>query len=561
MSPEARDRTSGWGARALAAAVGLGALASGSLGSAWIWGLALVGLAWLALRPGPRAAWGDPGFVFGLGLALALGLLGLLAWWECSALIGGRRWWWLEDDAMVSMRYGARLAQGLGLTWTAGPRVEGYSNLLWTLGMALVHALGAGPATASAWVLGAAGLCLAWFGTATRALARALGAGPLEAALAGAAAVLSYDALAGALSGMETLAVAAVATQALAWTAAARDRGGAVRALALAACLPLLRADGLLPALLVLGLAWRALPGPRDRWGGAALVLGPALLHLAWRHAYYGAWVPNTYVLKAGWWPGKGAAAVRMVAADCGRYPLVGLACLAALFRPVLRPYVLAAAALLAYTVWGGADYFPFLRFFAPGWGLAFALAFAALGAWPRLEGVRVPLAWALFLAGFNALLALPNLAQAGWPEARERLEVALDLRGRVAPSEKLASAWAGTFFYFSGAQGVDLLGKCDPVVAASPPSLGLEGVGHNKLDLEWSLGVLRPRWVLVEIPAYSATDGAYVISQYDQRIAAHPLFLGHCRAGMRQVSDHWALCDCAWGPPGPPGHDGKGTP
>jgi len=39
----------------------------------------------------------------------------------------------LSDDALISMRYSARLADGHGLTWTHGSAVEGYSNLLWVL--------------------------------------------------------------------------------------------------------------------------------------------------------------------------------------------------------------------------------------------------------------------------------------------------------------------------------------------------------------------------------------------------------------------------------------------
>ena len=56
-----------------------------------------------------------------------------------SDTLDGVRYWWLADDAMISMRYARNLAEGLGLVWNAGERVEGYTNLLWTLFMALVH--------------------------------------------------------------------------------------------------------------------------------------------------------------------------------------------------------------------------------------------------------------------------------------------------------------------------------------------------------------------------------------------------------------------------------------
>jgi arabinofuranosyltransferase len=44
----------------------------------------------------------------------------------------------LEDDALISATYSARLLEGHGLTWVDGNRVEGYSNLLWVLTLALI---------------------------------------------------------------------------------------------------------------------------------------------------------------------------------------------------------------------------------------------------------------------------------------------------------------------------------------------------------------------------------------------------------------------------------------
>lgn len=47
------------------------------------------------------------------------------------------------DDIGISYRYALHLAEGKGLVWNLhGPRVEGYSNLLWVLILALVRVLG-----------------------------------------------------------------------------------------------------------------------------------------------------------------------------------------------------------------------------------------------------------------------------------------------------------------------------------------------------------------------------------------------------------------------------------
>src|SRR5262245_15166709 len=55
----------------------------------------------------------------------------------------------LFDDAMISMRFARNLAEGHGLVWNAGERVEGYTNPLWTLWMTAIHAAGASDERAS----------------------------------------------------------------------------------------------------------------------------------------------------------------------------------------------------------------------------------------------------------------------------------------------------------------------------------------------------------------------------------------------------------------------------
>jgi len=62
--------------------------------------------------------------------------------WRASAVIAGERYFSLGDDAMISMRYARNFVQGHGLVWNAGERpVEGYTNLLWVVVMAAIHAL------------------------------------------------------------------------------------------------------------------------------------------------------------------------------------------------------------------------------------------------------------------------------------------------------------------------------------------------------------------------------------------------------------------------------------
>ncbi|MDP1621039.1 MAG: hypothetical protein Q8M08_01740 [Bacteroidales bacterium] len=54
-------------------------------------------------------------------------------------LIGDVSWFSLFDDAMIAMRYARNMAEGHGLVWNHGEYIEGYTNFLWTLWMAVIH--------------------------------------------------------------------------------------------------------------------------------------------------------------------------------------------------------------------------------------------------------------------------------------------------------------------------------------------------------------------------------------------------------------------------------------
>ncbi len=73
-------------------------------------------------------------------------LLGVIAFLGFSAILIWHANYYmpfLSDDALISLRYLRRFLNGEGLTWTAGRPVEGYSNLLWILLLAIPGAFGA----------------------------------------------------------------------------------------------------------------------------------------------------------------------------------------------------------------------------------------------------------------------------------------------------------------------------------------------------------------------------------------------------------------------------------
>jgi hypothetical protein len=554
-----RPRTwaEGAGAALLPAALAL-LLASGMAQSAWSKGTwtalgpvlgaaaGVSALAWPTWRRSQARWWVRPGFVTGWTMAAFAGTALCVVLSQHLGRVNGRWHAWLEDDAMVSMQYARHLAGGQGLVWTPGERVEGFSNPLWTLGMAAILATGLPRALACAPVLLldiALGLAAV---PAVARLARALGAPPLAAAFAAAGFGLSFELVWAAASGMETVAMACLGAWALADLAEARAAQAEppLRAFVFAAALGLLRFDGLLPAALILSLSW-GLPSRRGRVFDVLLVLVPLALWQAFRLAYYGAWVPNTLALKSGAWPGRWSAGWDYVRRLDWESRLALWAALSALALRPLRLWAFCLLAALAYAASTGGDFYPGTRYVAWAWPLMWALAAASLGACLSVRAAALGMALAA-LFSYQAFWAFPGLMQGGWVEARQRVEIAEAMDKRVAPGESVAAAWAGSFFYFSTVAGVDLLGKCDPVVARSVPDAGLGPSAHNKLDLAESLGRRRPAWVLL-VPPGSPGPQAWLHSNYDLRIWNDPLFNAHCKGEVLAVGGPWALCRCRW--------------
>ncbi|MFW2387775.1 MAG: hypothetical protein ACN4G0_05535, partial [Polyangiales bacterium] len=203
------------------------------------------------------------------------------------------------DDAFISLRYAQRFVEGQGLTWTDGPPVEGYSNLLWVLGCALLAALGVDLLDAPL-VLG--------IGSALATIAALIYAFPPRTwtrslpAFAGA----MFIALAGpiglwAVSGLEGCMVAAL----LAWSIvlirplldSGPDLRKALRPGVPLALLCLTRPDG--PLLVVVICGFLLVRSRSGRAAAQAIAVGilPGLATLGqvgFRLVYYGDWLPNT---------------------------------------------------------------------------------------------------------------------------------------------------------------------------------------------------------------------------------------------------------------------------
>jgi hypothetical protein len=287
-------------------------------------------------------------------------LLLLWAGWRAA----GRAW--LCDDAFITFRYAENLAEGRGLVYNAGERVEGYTNLLWTLYVAGMIRAGFRPETAAlaggiACWLALAGVLAAWSWRRAR---------PGFFPLAAAAVLLMDDWQTWATGGLETSLFALLATAGMLSTGAL---AGTLLALAVAT-----RPDGVVfAAVAVASCAWR------DRRHLTALI-GPLALAavglIAFKLGYYGELFPTAFHSKSALRPywGQGLLYVALFLWKNWAIAL-GLVALAVSGRWRGHAALLAAGALFAaYVVHSGGD-FMFARRLLPALPVFFIIMETAL--------------------------------------------------------------------------------------------------------------------------------------------------------------------------------------
>lgn len=486
---------------------------------------------------------GRPIFLF----CLLLALYGAVFILRTSFVIGGKRYFCLFDDMMISMRYARNLAEGSGLVWNPGEYVEGYTNLGWVLYMAFLHLvfpLSDRLQPLLVQVSNLVLLCLVVVVTAK--LAERISDGNAQVRFWSVLfASFYYPLVNWSLQGTE-VAILTVLLATAVWTAfRAMDQGrGLFWPYVLLWLGSIVRMDFLVPAA-VFSTLLGCIDGPR-RWRHVVYGSGAVLLSLlpqtAFRYFYYGELLPNTYYLKVSgvplslrvarglWSLWRLASGVNLLVFSLPflflfvkRDRRVGL-CLG-MFCGLLLYNVLVGGD--AWEHWGGSN-----RFVAPAMPLFFAVFcggfFSVLscvgGEWgAAARSLRVPLLVAAFV--WVNLVGQPArwkqwLLVAPPPEVESNarmVRLALTVREVTDPRATVAVVWAGSIPYFSRRLAVDLLGKNDPVVARGPVRLeGLSALsgcpcrapetpakgwrafrayvpGHAKWNLDHSLGVRKP--------------------------------------------------------------------
>ncbi len=434
---------------------------------------------------------------------LSLGLVLLGAAWHAHGY-----WPFISDDALISLRYAQRLLDGHGLTWTDGERVEGYTDLAWVLLTALLGALRVDLVVAAR-ALGLLGGAAAIVFTALRterpvalSIPRTL-TGSLMLALSAPLAVWS-------IGGLEHGFEAGVLVAAL-WLVMRQrpelepTRAEKVALGVLLVLLALLRADGavLIGGLLIGNvLRFFSRASIRRSFAMGLAPLAALLSQLAFRRLYYGAWVPNTALVKVGFSQARLELGLEHVRhwAVFGVLLLVAAAVALVFQLERERRWVVPLTTSMlwvAYLIVMGGDIFPAWRQLLFGIvPLALVIAEGGEAAWERTRFQRGWLRWSsrLALAALWTLLAFSySRDQALDPQNQRGVDERWEFEG-VSLGGFLRQAWsrqrpllavdaAGALPYFSQLPSLDLLGLNDRYIATHPPPGLALSTGHELGD------------------------------------------------------------------------------
>ncbi|MFF5991469.1 hypothetical protein [Prauserella flavalba] len=484
------------------------------------------------------------------GLWLALGIFVVAGWsrvntdraWRAAALlltlafalVHQLLFATVAEDAYLTFRYARNVADGYGPVFNPGERVEGYSNFLWMVLIALPRAMFGVDVEPAAPVLGIAcalGCVLAAYFLVNRIMRLAQPDGPGLPALGVAAAVVTAGAssLAGyGPSGLETplfLLLTLCVVHALA-------AGRPVVAGVLVALTVMTRPEGLVVAVLAgVWLLVTALRSGTTKWAPAGYALGALVLLVpwtAWRVTYYGHLLPNSLVassggsvgsmLRRGWDYLAGFALVYQV------FLLLTAAAIAFLLsrRSFPRARSLAwlvlaiAVALAGYAVAVGGDRLPSWRLLAPVPPLLTVFAAAAYGLFlvsrpattpspqPRTERLTarrtVPVV-ALAVCGLSLVVSTthPGMVRAmhDWRASiRQLAETGTWLGERLPPGTVVSTYANGALSYRAGPRlvVVDVLGLTDEHIARQGERIQAAGIGGQVAsDYDYVVNVRMP--------------------------------------------------------------------
>jgi len=412
------------------------------------------------------------------------------------------------DDVFIPMRYAEHAAQGYGLVFNIGERVEGYSNFLWTALLTAAASAGinqdrspyallsfakiAGFLCGLATILVATWLAVRISRESTHRSTKAM----MVAAIISIPAASSFTLW--SVSGMETplCALFLILGASLHWIGFGREPahksrpyfllGGIASALACLTRPEQMFAWGLMMVVLMMFV------NPQQRRSlipGAIMTTLVIIAFEVWRWNYYGEFLPNSVMAKSGGGIWTHLDGLRYgLAALAGSLGIAGLGLMRAV-RLARRSsqwasLVLAAGAQLCFVAASSGDWMPGFRFLVPAIPLMCVVAYAGLADLlgeerqalhaPALLGIAILFSVGVYFNGRMLIRAQANY-QSGLrgielPQSKEPLVIAKDLNVIVPHGATVSMVECGEIAYFAPTIHVlDVLGLMDKEIARLP--------------------------------------------------------------------------------------------
>ena len=411
-------------------------------------------------------------------------------------------WQFTVDDSYISFRYAQNLADGFGIVFNPGERVEGYSNFLWILILSLFAGMGF-DLVVTAKVLGvlfsAATLLVLWKAGLW------LNKGQVDRITHIAPILCASNAAYGAwgIGGLEPPLFSFLITCSVLRLLQERTNGSRFPWSGLLLGLTAIaRPEGILFTFLWMAVvAGSQIRNPRNLrpslYGSLRLFFSLSLfgVYLAWRFWYYGHWLPNTFYAKTG----GGLNQIRDGLVYAGSFflnngiiflPLLVLAALRSYDRDRTEPLWLIFFLVIGYmgfVVIAGGDWMPLYRLFVPILPLFFLLVQEAvrlvLDIAPSYPWVRTGLVLTLI-----AVVPLTLFQAARFQKYLLLEQVNFEcsvidwLEENAPPKASIALQLAGAIPFYTRLYTIDRMGLLDPHISRLPGGL------HHKQDEQYIL-------------------------------------------------------------------------
>ncbi len=422
------------------------------------------------------------------------------------------------DDAYISYRYAQNFADGNGLVFNKGEYVEGYTNLSWTLLVALGIELGI-DAPASGHILmmlSGVFLLLMSFRLAQALLPKGF---DYIAATAPFLLLAANSFACWTASGLETPLFAGLVTLALYY--ATQEKMMAVSFVCILATLT--QPEGVLLGVLLLGMHWLqaiwmtrppSLKAVFNISKPCLVYVGYLAAHTGFRIFYYGDIVPNTFHAKIGGIPlARGFDYLYKFFID-GPGLLIIPAFIAAWKLRIPKVFVAYFALTMVYAIYVGGDVFRLGRFMLPVLPLLIASALVGCQlAFRSSKVVGCAFAGLIILSGYTALYApwfkgtdFAGIELEEFPVSPKRIsarnhsffisdetlkKICSDIQSiRPAVSSMAAVGIGKPGYYMMDIKIIDLVGLIDKTVAKSKKIVvaPLVAPGHQRTDAEYVL-------------------------------------------------------------------------